>query len=72
VTGEFFWISGVKKDGQDRHWAGSGKVLIESAAVPEYLRTMDAAALDSSRCQVTHSIVQTRYSETLGAGKCLL
>jgi hypothetical protein len=72
VTGESFWISGVKKDGQDRHWAGSGKVLIESAAVPEYLRTMDAAALDSSRCQVTHSIVQTRYSETLGAGKCLL
>ena len=28
-TGESYWVSGVKKDGQDRHWAGSGKVLIE-------------------------------------------
>lgn len=58
-TGESFWISGVKKDGQDRHWAGSGKVLIEAAAVPEYLQTIDGAALDSSRCQVTDSIVET-------------
>jgi len=24
-TAESFWISGVKKDGCDRHWAGSGK-----------------------------------------------
>ena len=25
-TGESFWVSGVKKNGEDRHWAGSGKV----------------------------------------------
>ena len=24
-TGEEYWISGVKRNGQDRHWAGSGK-----------------------------------------------
>jgi len=24
-TGDNYWISGVKKDGRDRHWAGSGK-----------------------------------------------
>jgi hypothetical protein len=29
-TGESFWVSGVKKNGQDRHSAGSGKVLIEA------------------------------------------
>ena len=29
-TGESFWVSGVKKNGKDRHWAGSGKVLIEA------------------------------------------
>lgn len=36
-TGESFWVSGVKKNGQDRHWAGSGKVLVEAAAVADYL-----------------------------------
>ena len=37
-TGEVFWVSGVKKNGEDRHWAGSGKVMVEKSAVPEYLR----------------------------------
>ncbi|MGH9566063.1 MAG: hypothetical protein ACRD4I_08780, partial [Candidatus Angelobacter sp.] len=36
-TGESFWVSGVKKNGEDRHWAGSGKVLVEAAAVAEYV-----------------------------------
>jgi hypothetical protein len=56
-TGESFWVSGVKKNGQDRHWAGSGKVLIEAAAVSDYLRAIDAKDLDTSRCQVTDSIL---------------
>lgn len=58
-TGESFWVSGVKTNGEDRHWAGSGKVLIEAAAVAEYLATIKAKALDTSRCEVTHSIRQT-------------
>jgi hypothetical protein len=58
-TGESFWVSGVKKDGQDRHWAGSGKVLIEAAAVSEYLQTIKASTLDTSRCEVTNSIRET-------------
>jgi hypothetical protein len=58
-TGESFWVSGVKKDGKDRHWAGSGKVLIEAAAVPDYLRAIQAKALNTSRCEVTNSIRQT-------------
>ena len=37
-TREEYWISGVKKDGTDRHWAGSGKVLIGKNIVPEYLK----------------------------------
>jgi hypothetical protein len=59
VTRESFWISGVKKNGQDRHWAGSGKVLIEAAAVSDYLDTIEAKELDTSRCEITNSIVQT-------------
>ena len=37
-TGEEYWISGVKKDRQDRHWAGSGAVEIDEDAREEYLR----------------------------------
>jgi hypothetical protein len=58
-TGESFWVSGVKKNGEDRHWAGSGKVLIEAAAVAEYLKTIQAKTLDTSRCEVTKSIRPT-------------
>ena len=58
-TRESFWVSGVKKNGEDRHWAGSGKVLVEAAAVAEYLGTIRATTLDASRCEVTNSIRQT-------------
>lgn len=58
-TGESFWVSGVKRNGEDRHWAGSGKVLIEAAAVPDYLEAIEAATLNTSRFEVTKSIRQT-------------
>jgi len=58
-TGESFWISGVKKNGQDRHWAGSGKVLVEAAALSDYLKVIGAQTLDGSRCEVTNTIRQT-------------
>jgi hypothetical protein len=58
-TGESFWVSGVKKNGEDRHWAGSGKIFIEAAAVPEYLKIIGAKKLDPSRCEVTHAIIET-------------
>ncbi|MCH5198529.1 MAG: mannose-1-phosphate guanylyltransferase [Oscillospiraceae bacterium] len=32
-----YWISGVKKDGSDRHWAGNGKIIIDEKIIPEYL-----------------------------------
>ena len=31
-TGDSFWIAGVRKNGEDHHWAGSGKILVEAAA----------------------------------------
>jgi hypothetical protein len=73
-TGGSFWISGVKKNGEDRHWAGSGKVLIEAAAVSDYLDTINVKTLDTSRCEITNSIVQTdierlsRLANTSGRG----
>jgi hypothetical protein len=35
-TGEPYWISGPKKNGEDRHWAGSGKVEIDADVREEY------------------------------------
>ncbi len=52
VTGEEYWVSGVKKTGQDRHWAGSGTIRIEATAVAQYLRAIGAAVLDSSRFEI--------------------
>jgi len=73
-TGESFWVSGVKKNGEDRHWAGSGKVLIEAAAVSDYLEAIEAEILNTSRCEVTNSICQTdikrlsRLTDSSGKG----
>jgi hypothetical protein len=44
-TGEVYWVSGVKKNGHDRHWAGSGPVSIEASAVKEYLAEIGASEL---------------------------
>ncbi|NNE84085.1 MAG: 1-deoxy-D-xylulose-5-phosphate synthase [Alphaproteobacteria bacterium] len=35
-TGERYWISGPKKNRQDRHWAGAGDVEIDDDAREEY------------------------------------
>jgi hypothetical protein len=58
-TGEEYWVSGVKKDGTDRHWAGSGKVAIEASAVREYLEITGAAKLDESRLDVVADLAAT-------------
>jgi hypothetical protein len=40
-TGEEYWISGVKRDGTDRHWAGAGPVDIDSDVREDYLKLVD-------------------------------
>ena len=37
-TGDQYWVSGVKRDGQDRHWAGHGEVHVDEDALAEYAR----------------------------------
>lgn len=36
-SGDEYWVSGVKVSGQDRHWAGGGRILIDNIAVKRYL-----------------------------------
>lgn len=58
-TGEAFRVSGAKKNGLDRHSAGSGKVLVETAALNEYLRQIGAKILGKTRCEITNTIRET-------------
>ena len=47
-SGEEYWISGVKQNGQDRHWAGRGKVIIDKKCVAQYLSILGMDALPES------------------------
>lgn len=58
-SGEEYWISGVKKNGEDRHWRGSGRILVEAAALNEYLVFRNIQTLDLTSFEITDSIVQT-------------
>ena len=48
-SGEEYWISGVKKNGEDRHFAGNGKIVIDSKVIPEYLEIVGEKELDRSK-----------------------
>ena len=58
-TKEAYWISGIKKSGSNRHWAGSGKITIEASAVEEFLQITGRQNLDPLRFVVSHSIKPT-------------
>ena len=58
-TREEYWVSGVKKDGADRHWAGSGKIKIDARVVEEYLGIVERDQLDILRFEVCADIVDT-------------
>lgn len=51
-TGEGYWISGVKKNGEDRHWAGSGKVMIDRNIADEYLQITGQKSIDTKRFEL--------------------
>jgi hypothetical protein len=62
-THDEYWISGVKKDGTDRHWAGSGKVAIEESAVREYLEITGASELDETRLFIVPDLPETNIQK---------
>jgi len=47
-TGEEYWISGIKKNSQDRHWAGGGEISIDRIAVDAYLAETGFSLLPSN------------------------
>ncbi|MEB2777718.1 hypothetical protein SYJ56_20550 [Algoriphagus sp. D3-2-R+10] len=56
-TGEEYWISGVKKNGQDRHWAGGGKIMIDEEIIDDYLKLVD------------FDIIENRYFDIVNINK---
>ncbi|MEO6327114.1 MAG: hypothetical protein ABIQ65_21015 [Thermoanaerobaculia bacterium] len=58
-----YWVSGVKKSGTNRHSAGSGRVLVEAAALPELLKQLGTTTLDSKVFAVTNDIRPTSAGE---------
>lgn len=52
VTGDEYWISGIKKDGSNRHWAGSGKIQIDKAVVDQYLALTNQTTLTKSMFEI--------------------
>jgi hypothetical protein len=48
-TGDIYWISGIKKNGQDRHWAGKGKIMLDRKIVAEYSDLIGRSDLDSNK-----------------------
>ena len=51
-TGEDYWISGVKKRESNRHWAGSGKIMIDSRAVEQFLQLIGEDTLPKKLFEV--------------------
>lgn len=52
-TRDEYWISGVKKDGTDRHWAGNGKIMIDKSILPEYLQILNTNELPKHKFELT-------------------
>jgi hypothetical protein len=51
-SGDSYWISGIKKKGTNRHWAGFGKIMIDKAIVTEYLELTGITELPKSRFEL--------------------
>jgi hypothetical protein len=54
-----YWISGDKKRGTNRHWAGSGKIRIDENAVRQFLKHIGECELDETQYEICSDIQGT-------------
>ena len=67
-THDEYWVSGVKRRGTNRYWAGSGKIMVEAEAVAELLAFLGEPTLDTKRFVVTTAIKPTGPSDFHSTG----
>lgn len=58
-TGHGYWISGVKKNGEDRHYLGKGIVFVDRKVVDEYLAFRGIDKLDPQKYEIV-DIIETK------------
>lgn len=51
-SGDEYWISGVKKNGTDRHWAGSGTIKIDKSVIDDYLKLRGLTTLKKGKYEI--------------------
>lgn len=51
-TGDEYWISGVKKNQNDRHKFGGGKIFVEKRILNEYLKIINTQSLNSKLYEI--------------------
>lgn len=65
-SGDEYWISGVKKNQNDRHHSGGGKIHVEKRVLSEYLQIINQTNLkekDYDIIEVEEEIPTTRINE---------
>ncbi len=62
-SGDEYWVSGIKKQGTNRHWAGSGKIDVEASVVREFLSITNCTELDLSAFNVCEDHPNTSGSQ---------
>ncbi|UII20738.1 hypothetical protein [Fulvivirga ligni] len=51
-THDEYWISGIKKNGQDRHWAGTGKIYLQRAIADDYMSLLGLDKLNTQHYEL--------------------
>jgi hypothetical protein len=55
-TKDTYWITGIKKEGQNRHWAGGGKIMIDRVVVDDYLKLKGWSSLNLNNYELVDII----------------
>lgn len=58
-SGDEYWVSGVKKRGTNRHWAGSGKIQLDVNVVADFLQHTGQSEVDSKQYEICSNIKGT-------------
>lgn len=62
-TGDEFWVSGVKRRGGDRHWAGGGSIMVDERVLQDYLELRGSSELDPRSYRIVSGIKDTDVSK---------